>query len=86
MQALAASLEDALERRGFAKEERGYSAHLTIGRARDPRGDWTERLEGAAPDPTAAAFRVDRVALVKSRLARGGSIYTVMDEALLAGA
>jgi len=86
MKALAASLEEALERCGFAKEERGFSAHLTIGRVRDPRADWTERLKGAGADPGAAAFRVDRVALVRSRLSRGGSVYTVMDEAVLSGA
>lgn len=86
MQALAGSLEDALEGCGFAREARGFSAHLTIGRVRDPRMDWTARLRDAGAAPGTPAFRVDRIALVQSRLARGGSLYTVMDEALLAGA
>lgn len=85
MQALAAGLEDALETRGFAKDERGFSAHLTIGRVREPRDDWSGRLTGAGADPEACTFRVDHIALVQSRLARGGSIYTVQDEAPLGG-
>lgn len=86
MRALADSLADALERRGFAKEERPFSSHLTIGRVRDSREDWTERLKDEAVDPAAAGFRVDRISLVKSQLARGGSIYTVMDEAVFGAA
>jgi len=86
MTALAASLADALGRIGFAKEERPFSSHLTIGRLREPQGDWTERLPAAAPEPAAVAFRVDRIALVRSQLSRGGSVYTVMDEAVLDGA
>jgi len=85
MKALAASLEDALERCGFAKEERAFSAHLTIGRVRAAHADWTERLSGAGVEPGAAAFRVDRIALVQSRLSPRGSVYTVQDEAPLAG-
>lgn len=83
MKAVAASLADALERIGFAREERAFSSHLTIGRVREPDEDWTERLKGAAVLPDAASFRVDRISLVRSQLARGGSIYTVMDEAVL---
>lgn len=86
LRAVAESLTDALERIGFAREERAFSSHLTIGRVREPDGDWTERLRAAAIEPDAAAFRIDRISLVKSRLARGGSIYTVMDEAVLGGA
>ncbi len=85
MTALAASLADALAARGFAKEERPFSAHLTIGRVREPRADWSARLAGAAPDPEAAAFQVERIALVRSQLARGGSIYTVVEDAPLGG-
>jgi 2'-5' RNA ligase len=86
MEALAGTLADALERRGFAKEERPFSAHLTIGRVREAHADWSERLRAVGPDPAEAAFRVDRIALIRSQLSRGGSVYTVMDEAVLAGA
>jgi 2'-5' RNA ligase len=83
--ALAASLEDALDRHGFERDGRPFSPHLTVGRIRATGGDWTSLLAGVAPDPGAAAFTVDRIAVIESRLARGGSIYTVREEAVLAG-
>lgn len=36
-QALQSRVEAALTERGFAREERPFSSHLTIGRVRDPR-------------------------------------------------
>src|SRR5690349_20746137 len=37
---LAGALERALDQRGFAPDGRKFAAHLTLGRVRDPRGDW----------------------------------------------
>jgi 2'-5' RNA ligase len=85
MGGLAGSLDAALDRIGFAREERDFSAHLTLGRVREPHDDWTARLARVGASVEGIAFRVDRLALVQSRLARGGSVYTVMDEAPLAG-
>jgi len=87
--ALARSVEAALERRGFECEGRGFEAHLTLGRVREPGADWTAALDqgGAvvAAAGAAARFRVDRVVTVHSQLSPRGSIYTVRAEAALAG-
>jgi len=87
LEALAESLATELDRRGWPREPRGFSAHLTIGRVREPHADWTSRLEAAAPiDAADAAFRVDRLCVVESKLNPKGSVYTVREAAeLLAG-
>jgi 2'-5' RNA ligase len=84
LQALAAALEAALRRRGFDRADQRFTAHLTIGRVRDPRADWTERLSAVpAPDPALARFRVDRLLLMESKLSPKGSTYTVRAEGVL---
>ncbi|OGF18170.1 MAG: 2'-5' RNA ligase [Candidatus Eisenbacteria bacterium RBG_16_71_46] len=83
--ALAESLAAALERRGFAREGRAFAAHLTLGRVREPGPDWSARLESFRVDAAAARFRVDRLCVVESRLDPAGSVYTVREEAKLAG-
>ena len=46
--ALARALERALARRGFDREaDKPFSAHLTLGRVREPGPDWTEQLAAA---------------------------------------
>ena len=82
MCALAATLEDALAARGFARDAQPFSPHLTLGRVRLP-GDWTARL-AAAPAPR-ARFRVERIELVRSTLGAGGSRYERLHGAALAG-
>lgn len=80
---LAASLETALEKRGFEPEGREFSPHLTLGRVREA-ADWTSRLVTAgAPEGNAARFAVEAIAVVESQLSSGGSIYTVREEARL---
>ena len=85
--ALARSVERALERRGFAREGRRVEAHLTLGRARDSRDDWSPPLaRGSAAVEAAgeaAHFRIERLVTVHSRLSPKGSIYTVRAEARL---
>ncbi len=81
---LAASLETALDARGFEPEGREFSPHLTLGRVRDAT-DWTSRLVAAgAPEGAAARFAVESIAVVESQLASGGSIYQVREAARLA--
>jgi len=76
--ALAARVEAALVREGFARAERPFTPHLTVGRV---------RAEAGAAGATAAAaflgssvpsvrFDVATVVLVASELAPGGSRYT----------
>src|SRR6266581_8275864 len=54
--ALAWALEAALRKRGFERADHPFSPHLTIGRVRDPREDWTERLAATRVDPAASRF------------------------------
>jgi 2'-5' RNA ligase len=75
--ALAAAVDEALAPLGFDREKRPFKAHLTIGRAKDPReaaGTAARKLsqlgEFAAP-----AERLTAMSLVKSTLTREGSIY-----------
>jgi RNA 2',3'-cyclic 3'-phosphodiesterase len=84
--ALAGALEAALRRKGFDRADHSFTAHLTIGRVRDPRADWTDKLAAVRVDPGAARFTVDRICVVESKLSPRGSTYTVVHEARLAGA
>jgi len=81
MRLLANALDESLTRRGFEPAEESFEPHLTVGRVRAP-GDWTARLLDA---PTVEArFQVDRLKLVKSVLAPGGSRYETIEESALA--
>ena len=81
MRLLASALEASLARHGFEPADESFEPHLTVGRVRSP-GDWTARLLDA---PTVEArFQVDRLQLVNSVLAPGGSRYEKVDEAVLA--
>jgi 2'-5' RNA ligase len=82
---LAQALETELRRLGFAKEAHAFSPHLTIGRVREPGHDWAPAMEAAGHTAIGARFRVDRLAVMESRLNPKGSIYTVRHEAKLAG-
>ena len=83
--ALAKSLERALASRGFEPEGRPFTAHLTLGRVREPRADWTAPLESAhIAEGVPRRFRVDRLTVVESRLHPKGSIYAPRAEAILA--
>lgn len=84
--ALAQALEVALESRGFECLRKKFQPHLTIGRVRDPREDWTSRLASAPSiDPANATFRVERLCVVESQLDPRGSIYTIREAAALGG-
>jgi len=84
--ALAGSLDRALAPRGFGAADHPFSPHLTLGRVRDPRADWTDPLaQSPLPGGPALRFRVERLALVESQLSPKGSNYTVRLEAPLAG-
>jgi len=81
---LAGALEASLERRGFAPEARDFTAHLTLGRAREPVRDWTADLSStSAPEGADARFGVEAIDVVESRLSREGSVYTVRARAPL---
>ena len=76
-QALQARVDAALTRRGFAREERPYSPHLTIGRVREPRG--LARLQQAMVQDARTDFgrlEVGRLSLMRSDLSPAGTRYT----------
>ena len=87
LKALGRTVDIALAKRGFDREKRAFSPHLTLGRVRDQGFDWTQALGAAAPlsGEPAARFRVSTVCVMKSTLSTGGSIYEVVAEASLTG-
>jgi len=82
---LARRVDAALAKRGFDREQRPFSPHLTIGRVRESRHDWTAALAAAPPlaGETAARFRVSEVRVMKSTLSPQGSIYETLAAARL---
>ncbi|MFT3914101.1 MAG: RNA 2',3'-cyclic phosphodiesterase [Anaeromyxobacteraceae bacterium] len=85
LSALAADLGRHLAPLGFPPEERAFSPHLTVGRARDPRG--APRLAGALAGADGAApvpWAVDFIALVESHLSPAGPRYEDLLRAPLA--
>ncbi len=98
---LARATDAACAALGWAREERPYRAHLTLGRAQAPR---RRRGPGEGSDAAASASRsalaqsltaeretragatsVERILLVQSQLRPGGPVYTVLDSFFLGG-
>jgi 2'-5' RNA ligase len=82
LSALAADLGRRLAPLGFAPEARAFSAHLTLGRARDPRGapGLGGSLAGAAQDD-GVAWRAAELVLFESHLSPRGPRYEVVRRA-----
>jgi 2'-5' RNA ligase len=86
---LAGATDEVCTALGWAREEKTYHPHLTLGRVRErPRGAPSrapaspealtralERESGAEAGET----RVERIVLVRSELQRGGPVYTVLE-------
>lgn len=75
--ALQASVEDAMANRGFEREERRFSPHLTLARIRfpKPRDNWPQKIESFR-DVNLGGFEADHISLMKSELKREGAVYT----------
>ena len=78
---LAQRLEAGCARLGLREEERPFSAHLTLGRVRSPKGlgplaRALQTLEWPAPAP----WTVERVTLYQSVLGGRGPRYTALGE------
>ncbi|HVY62622.1 MAG TPA: RNA 2',3'-cyclic phosphodiesterase, partial [Planctomycetota bacterium] len=97
---LAAAVERETEAQGFAKEERPFGAHVTLGRVREghqrrrprkgraPAEGPTKLLSEAIAQEAAFAgpgVRVEKVTLFQSKLGRGGPTYTALHGAALRG-
>jgi 2'-5' RNA ligase len=83
MRGLQTRVTDALAARGFAREERPWHPHLTIGRVYDERR-WRREagppLRGALAQAATTTFgtqRVTEVALMRSDLSPAGARYTL---------
>jgi 2'-5' RNA ligase len=85
--ALEEQLEAALAGGGWARDPRGFTPHLTIGRIREPGRDWSTVLDGIGSlgERALAAFRVDRIRVVRSEMHPRGATYHMVSEAVLDG-
>lgn len=76
---IASNLEDVLEPLGFKREKRKFSAHLTLGRVRSPKG--IKKLTGEISklkDYDGGGFDLKEIHLIRSDLSRHGPTYTVV--------
>lgn len=80
--ALQAELETELEREGFAREERVFNPHLTLGRikGRDRLERLMAELEKHRGDDL-GGMTARKIALFESRLRPDGAEYHIVDEA-----
>jgi RNA 2',3'-cyclic 3'-phosphodiesterase len=69
---VAARVEEECLRAGLPSDERAFTAHLTLARAR-PRGG--ARLPELPPAPRLQQWRADQLLLYSSHLARSGALY-----------
>ena len=75
--ALQAALEAGLVARGLPAETRPFHPHVTLARARDPRG--ARGLAGVlGPGPAFGEARVASLHLMRSELGRGGARHSVL--------
>lgn len=85
LRSLQKTIEDRLEDQGFARENRPFKGHLTLGRAKG--GCDTRRVMeamAACEAFAAPAFTVRRLTFFKSDLQKGGPVYTRLAIAPLA--
>jgi 2'-5' RNA ligase len=79
-------IEAALEELGIEREERGFSAHITLGRVRRGSAVDARRLESFARRAViGGSWRVESVELMESCLRPTGAVYEVRESASLAG-
>ncbi len=83
LQKIFLDLEEGLNKIGFKREERGFSAHITIGRVRSPlnRSELLERIKRI--DFERMDLLVGKITLFKSTLTPKGPIYESLYEANL---
>lgn len=75
--ALAGRVDAALTPLGFVAESRPFSAHVTLGRVREPRRDPPLTAAVAAGEKRSfGSFRVESVTLMRSDLSPRGARYT----------
>ncbi|HWG89396.1 MAG TPA: RNA 2',3'-cyclic phosphodiesterase [Candidatus Thermoplasmatota archaeon] len=74
---VATRFETAARALGFAREERAFSPHVTLARARSPRGkEDVIRFVQAHRDEPLGEVRVEELRLMRSELRPTGPVYT----------
>ena len=83
-ESIAKDCEEALSNIGFEKEKRPFSAHLTLGRVRSPKGrnELVSKIKALDFKPSAVTA-INKLTLFQSTLTPKGSIYTPLHEAIL---
>jgi 2'-5' RNA ligase len=77
---MARRVDEACAGLGFAREERPFSPHLTIGRVRRESGRLADLARGVgALEFNPLKVDIDRVNLMRSELSPKGPTYTVLD-------
>lgn len=84
---IAKSIEAAMKKLGFPREERPFRSHLTVGRIRNLTNPaaMTAALDNSKIGEL-GRFTVQRISFIKSQLDPAGSIYTMLSEAPLGSA
>jgi 2'-5' RNA ligase len=78
---IARTIDEKLEPRGFKKENRGFSPHLTIGRVKTARNkDQLLKVIGNYKEIEFTIQKVQSITLKKSELTPKGPIYTTLKE------
>jgi len=82
---MANRIEEEMEKIGFPKEKRKFSAHFTIGRVKSPKNieKLMELVESS--DFQTEKIEVNEVVVMKSQLHPAGAIYTPLKKVLLSG-
>lgn len=84
IEALFGELEAALVARGIPGESRAFHPHVTLARARDPRGA-RELVRVLGVGPAFGEVRVEALHLMRSELGPRGSRYSALTAAPLGG-
>jgi 2'-5' RNA ligase len=84
IEALFGELEAALVARGIPGESRAFHPHVTLARARDPRGA-RELVRVLGAGPAFGEVRVEALHLMRSELGPRGSRYSALTAAPLGG-
>jgi RNA 2',3'-cyclic 3'-phosphodiesterase len=76
---VASAINDGLERDGFGYADKPFRAHLTLARAREGAQGIASLIRSVIPEAPEAE-PLQRLAVMKSQLAKSGAMYTVIEE------
>lgn len=83
---LQGDLEKVLRKKGFPKEGRAYTPHLTLGRVRSPKNkEGLVTLLEAHKGESLGSMQVGSIDLMQSQLSPKGAVYSVLESFPLGG-